>query len=84
MPDYVRLRSGRLVRPQRNMHGVEWPDTSGIEFHISPGEWIRLRRANGFEIEDLLEIYPHEGASAQPPSVTLEWARAWAVAYRKH
>jgi len=34
--------------------GNSTPDGAGdaIEFHVSPGEGIRLLRANGFEIED--------------------------------
>ena len=34
----------RLMRPQAGMHRFAWPDTPGIEFHLSPGEWIRLLR----------------------------------------
>ena len=74
------VASDRLLRPQRGMHRFEWSDTPGIEFHLSPGDWIRLLRANGFEIEDLIEVYPAEGAPAQcslAPLATLEWAQAW-------
>ena len=31
------------------------------------GEWIRLFRANGFEIEDLIEVQPPEGAESTFP-----------------
>jgi SAM-dependent methyltransferase len=44
----------RLMRPQAGMHRFAWPDSPGIEFHVSPGEWIRLLRGAGFEIEDLV------------------------------
>jgi SAM-dependent methyltransferase len=67
----------QLRRPQRGMHRFEWPDTIGIEFHLSPGDWIRLLRTNGFEVEDLVEIYPPEGSTTEYPFVTLDWARAW-------
>jgi SAM-dependent methyltransferase len=40
--------STRLLRPQRGMHRFEWSDTAGIEFHLSPGDWIRLLRASAF------------------------------------
>ena len=30
--------------------------TSGVEFHLPHGEWIDLLRANGFEIERLVEV----------------------------
>ncbi len=67
----------RLLRPQRDMHRFEWSDTAGIEFHLSHGDWIRLLRASGFEIEDLIEVYPADGTSASPALATLAWARAW-------
>lgn len=40
---------------------------------------VRLLRASGFEIEDLIEIQaPSEGADAQAqPYVPLDWARRW-------
>jgi hypothetical protein len=44
---------------------------------LSPGDWIRLLRANGFEIEDLVEVYPPDGASTRHPFTTLAWAQAW-------
>ena len=53
----------RLLRPQRGMHRFEWSDTAAIEFHVSPGDWIRLLRANAFEVEDLIELSsPQSGA----------------------
>jgi SAM-dependent methyltransferase len=69
--------SDRLLRPQRGMHRFEWPDTAGVEFHLSPGDWIRLLRTNGFEVEDLIELYPPTGSTTRYPFVTLEWASAW-------
>jgi hypothetical protein len=64
------------------MHRFEWRGPSGavedIEFRIGHGDMVRLLRASGFEIEDLIEIAPHEGADAQAqPYVPLEWARRW-------
>jgi SAM-dependent methyltransferase len=66
-----------LRRPQRRMHRFEWPESSGVEFHISHGEWIRLLRCSGFEVEDLIEVYPHDGATTPYPFVDLAWASAW-------
>ena len=38
----------------------------------------RLLRANGFEIENMVELYPAEGATATDfPYATNEWARQW-------
>jgi hypothetical protein len=59
------------------MHRVEWPDDPGIEFHLSHSDWIRLLRDCGFEIEELVELRAHEGATTRYPFVTLDWARQW-------
>jgi SAM-dependent methyltransferase len=67
----------RLLRPQRGMHRFEWPDDPSVEFHVSPGEWVRLLRRSGFEIEDLVEVYPPECATTRYPFVDAEWARKW-------
>jgi SAM-dependent methyltransferase len=69
--------TGRLLRPQFGMHRFEWQDDSGVEFHLSHGDWIRLLRANGFEITDLIEVRPPEGSTTRYPFVTLEWSRRW-------
>ena len=68
-----------LLRDYFGMHRFEWPgdDPPGIEFHLGYGDWIRLLRATGFEVENLVEIRPAEGASTRYPFVTLEWARRW-------
>jgi SAM-dependent methyltransferase len=69
--------TAQLLRPQRGMHRFEWPEPSGVEFHISPGDWIRLLGRSGFEVEDLIEVYPAEGATTSHPFVDLAWASAW-------
>ena len=69
----------RLQRPQFGLHRIEWP-TSGVEFHLGHGEWIDLLRANGFEIERLVELQRARRARASIASTTsspLEWARRW-------
>ncbi len=67
-----------LQRPQFGMFRFEWPD-SGVEYHLSHGDWIRLLRANGFEILDLIEIQAPADAETHPryDYVTAEWARKW-------
>jgi len=67
----------RLLRPAFGMYRVEWPGAPGVEFHLQHGEWIRLLRRNGFEVEDLVEIRPPEGSTTRYPFVTIEWARKW-------
>lgn len=66
-----------LLRDYFGMHRVEWPDDPGIEFHLGHGDWIRLLRSNGFEIEDLVEVRPPAGAVSRYRWVTAEWARRW-------
>jgi SAM-dependent methyltransferase len=48
-----------------------------VSFQLPYGDWIRLLRANGFEVEDLIEINPPEGASTTYDLVPLDWARRW-------
>ena len=69
--------SERLERPYFGLHRVEWPDTEAVEFHLGYGEWIRLFRATGFEVEDLIEVRPPSGATTDYPLVPLAWARRW-------
>jgi len=67
----------RLLRPYFGMHRFEWPDDDSVEFHIGHGDWIRLLRANDFEVEDLIELQPPDDAQTHYPFVTVEWARRW-------
>jgi SAM-dependent methyltransferase len=66
----------RMIRPQFGMHRVEWSDGI-VEFHLSHGDWIRLFRAHGFEVLDLVELRPAAGARTSYAFVTTEWARQW-------
>ena len=69
--------SETMLRPWFGMHRFEWPDEDLVEFHLGHGDWIRLLRANGFEVQDLLELRPSDTASTGYPFVTLDWARRW-------
>jgi SAM-dependent methyltransferase len=66
-----------LRRDYFGMHRFEWPDDPSIEFHLGYGDWLRLLRRAGFEITDLIEVRPPEGAEMRYPYVTPEWARRW-------
>jgi SAM-dependent methyltransferase len=77
VPDDDAAATDRLLREQFGMGRFVWPDDDEVEFHLSHGDWIRLLRANGFEIEDLLELRPEEGVTTPYPFVTPEWARRW-------
>src|SRR5438093_13153668 len=75
--DETKPATDRLLRPAFDMYRMEWPGESGIEFHLSHADWIRLLRDAGFEIEDLVEIRPPEGATTRYAFVTADWARKW-------
>ena len=66
-----------LRRPYFGMHRFEWPDSDGVEFHLGYGDWVRLLRRSGFEIEDLVELRPRPEATTTYEWVTLDWARKW-------
>ena len=67
-----------LLRPQFGMHRFEWPD-GGVEFHLGHGDWVRLLRANGFELLDLVELQapPEAETHEYYDFVTADWARQW-------
>jgi len=68
----------RLVRDYFGMHRLDWADTNEVEFHLTHGDWVRLLRSNGFEIEDLVELQAPEGATTRfSEYVTSEWAHRW-------
>ncbi len=68
------------VRLQRDYFGMHrWDDPDGsVEFNLPIGEWIRLFRTNGLEIEDLLEVRPpDEATSTYRDEAATTWARRW-------
>ncbi|HUQ63912.1 MAG TPA: class I SAM-dependent methyltransferase [Acidimicrobiales bacterium] len=78
VPEYEDLAAEpALLRPQFGIHRFEWPDSDGVEFHISHGEMIRLLRANGFDVVDLVELRPGPDAVPAVSYVSHEWARRW-------
>jgi SAM-dependent methyltransferase len=69
-----------LVRSQFGGYRHDWRAfNGGIEFHPPHGEWIRMLRANGFQVLDLVELEPSADAVDHPyyDYVKLEWARRW-------
>jgi SAM-dependent methyltransferase len=76
--DDVGPAADRLLRPYFGMHRFEWPDDPGVEFHLGYGDWIRLLRANGLEVVDLIEIQAPPGASSgRYDLVDPDWARRY-------
>ena len=68
-----------LQRPQFGAYSHKWAGEEGIEYHISHGDWIDLLRANGFEIERLIELQAPPDAEVHTyySYVTPEWASKW-------
>ena len=67
----------RLHRNHFGLHRFDWEDDGSTEFHIPHGEWIRLLRSNGFEVEDLIELRAPEGTTSTYKWVSVAWARRW-------
>jgi SAM-dependent methyltransferase len=70
----------RLLRPQFGMYRFDWPgEDDGVNFHLAHGEWIRVLRENGFDVERLVELQAPRDATDHPyyDFVPAEWARRW-------
>ena len=78
MPDEGPVEE-RLMRPQFGMYRFEWPGEEGAEYQVPHGEWIRLLRQSGFEIEALFELQAPPGAQTHEyyDYVSGDWARRW-------
>ena len=67
----------QLVLDYFGMHRFDDPDGS-VQFNLGYGDWIRLFRAGGLSVEDLIEIRPPEGAtSTYRTDAETAWARRW-------
>jgi SAM-dependent methyltransferase len=68
----------QLLRPQRGMHRMAWPD-GGVEFHLGHGDMFRVLLDTGFEVESLIELYAPDDAKTHEyySAVTADWARQW-------
>lgn len=77
-PD-VGVADETLHRPQFGPPRIQWPDSPGIEYHLPHGRWLRLLRASGFEVEDLIEIQAPPDARTPEfyGDVALDWATRW-------
>jgi SAM-dependent methyltransferase len=67
----------KLVRDYFSSYRVEFGGDAGVEFHLTHGQWVRLLRANGFAVENLIELRPQRGAKPRYEFVPLKWARRW-------
>ena len=75
--DDAKERVGERLR--LDYFGVrKWEDSLSVNFMLSYGEWIRLFRANGLDVEDLVELRPTARATTTYPDFAdRAWARRW-------
>ncbi|MDQ1293508.1 MAG: hypothetical protein QG608_1389 [Actinomycetota bacterium] len=68
-----------LLRSQFDLGRLAWDEPEGrcVEFHLPHGELLRLLRAQGFVVEDLIEVRAPAGATSNYQYVTGAWARCW-------
>jgi SAM-dependent methyltransferase len=66
-----------LLRDYFSGYQLEFLEENAIEFHLSHGHWIRLLRATGFTVENLVEVRPTRDATPRFAFVSVEWARRW-------
>ncbi len=66
----------RLIRDYFGMHRIEEDDE--VIFNLPYGAWIRLFRANGLEILDLIEPpAPPDATSSYRDAATIAWSQRW-------
>jgi len=76
-PDALAPAGDRLLRDYFGLHRLEWPDDGSVEFALPYGEWFRLLRDTGFEIEDFLELQAPADATRDFDYVTAAWSKRW-------
>jgi len=70
-------QSERLQRKYFGMRRLDFDDGT-VDFVLPWGEWLRLFRRFGFDVEDLVELRPPKGASTTYVDyVPYGWARRW-------
>lgn len=76
-PDNEETVTTTLLSDYFGMHRAVWSADKTVDFNLPYGEWIRLFRSNGLEIEDLIEVKPPPRARSSFPGRPLSWARRW-------
>ena len=68
----------RLVHGYLGMHRVDLGHGEHVEYQLSYGGWIRLLTANGFVVEDLVELRPGPDAvSTYQGEAGRRWGSRW-------
>jgi SAM-dependent methyltransferase len=67
-----------LVRPQRGLERIEWPDPDGTDFHQGHSERMKLLKETGFALERMHELYAPEGdPDERRYYIRRGWAQRW-------
>jgi SAM-dependent methyltransferase len=66
----------RLRKDYFGLHAEVGTD-GDVSYALPYGEWIRLFRANGLVVDDLIELQPPADATTTYTFLGLEWARRW-------
>jgi SAM-dependent methyltransferase len=67
-----------LQRDYASLRRLEWPDDGSVEFQLPTAEMLRLIVKSGFVVEDIVDVFPPEGASeTQFEYMKLSWAKRW-------
>jgi SAM-dependent methyltransferase len=76
--DVARDRQTRELRmPYHDLGRMAFGDGT-IDFVLPPGQWVRLFRAHGFEIEDMIELLAPQGAkTTYTDFVPYRFAHRW-------
>lgn len=64
-----------LLRPYFGLQEIDEGDGAAT-YNLGYGEWIRLLRANGLVVEDLVELQAPDGATTTY-GIPVEWAQRW-------
>jgi SAM-dependent methyltransferase len=75
--DPVQPAGEELLRPYFGMRRFEWVDSDGVDFHLGYGDWIRVLRAHGFEVERLVELCNPGHDAGRYQLFTAGWAERW-------
>jgi SAM-dependent methyltransferase len=67
----------RLVRDHFPRYRIEFDSTGPVEFHLSHSNWVRLLRAVGFQLDDLIEVEPVDSVEPRFGIVTSAWGSRW-------
>jgi SAM-dependent methyltransferase len=69
-------QSRRLHRSYDDLGLIDFDDGT-FDWVLPPGDWIRLLRAHGFSVEDLIELRPAKDASTTYEFAPVDWAHRW-------